>query len=128
MTALELSQVFGSEATQSSIALVVSKSDLAKVGLTPSTNNSAESLFAAILLLFASSFKGEVTSEASDRPPRCDRYLTYDAGITDPILNPFYWRRIFAKPNGLPIIRDLFILEARYPAQEIKLSLDVADF
>ncbi len=45
-----LTQVFGASATQSSTVLTISKTDLAVLGLTASANNSAESLFVALLL------------------------------------------------------------------------------
>ncbi len=46
-----LTQIFGAAATQNSTTLAIAKSDLTAVGLTASANNTAESLFAALLLL-----------------------------------------------------------------------------
>lgn len=46
-----LAQIFGANATQDATQLTISKSDLAAVGLTPSTTNSAESLFVALFLI-----------------------------------------------------------------------------
>jgi hypothetical protein len=46
-----LQQVFGANASQTSTALTISKADLAAAGLTASANNTAESLFVAIMLL-----------------------------------------------------------------------------
>jgi hypothetical protein len=43
-------QVFGTAASQTDTALSIQKADLATVGLTASTTNTAESLFVAILL------------------------------------------------------------------------------
>jgi hypothetical protein len=45
-----LTAVFGANATQTSTDLVIKKSDLTSVGLTPDTNNTAESLLLAINL------------------------------------------------------------------------------
>lgn len=45
-----LAQVFGANATQSSTTITISKTDLASVGLTASSSNTAESLLTAILL------------------------------------------------------------------------------
>ena len=45
-----LQQVFGDNASQNATTLTISKADLSSLGLTPSANNSAESLFVAILL------------------------------------------------------------------------------
>ncbi|MEQ9355114.1 hypothetical protein [Coleofasciculus chthonoplastes] len=44
-------QVFGSNANQTDLILEIKKADLATVGLTPNANNTAESMFVALLLL-----------------------------------------------------------------------------
>ena len=44
-----LAQVFGSNATQTSTTLTITKADLASTGFTPNAANTAESLLAAIL-------------------------------------------------------------------------------
>ncbi|NJS17171.1 MAG: hypothetical protein HC787_11020 [Nostocaceae cyanobacterium CSU_2_110] len=46
-----LVQVFGTNATQTATELVISKADLATVGLTASASNTAESLMVALLQL-----------------------------------------------------------------------------
>ncbi|MFM6071429.1 MAG: hypothetical protein ACKPB9_07570 [Dolichospermum sp.] len=46
-----LTEVFGSGATQTATTLTISKSALATVGLTASSDNSAEAILAAILLI-----------------------------------------------------------------------------
>lgn len=45
-----LQQVFGTNATQTSTTITISKTDLAAVSLTASSSNTAESLLTAILL------------------------------------------------------------------------------
>ncbi len=45
-----LVQIFGNNATQDSSILTISKSDLASVGLTANSENTAESLLAALIL------------------------------------------------------------------------------
>lgn len=45
-----LIQVFGANATQTATQLVISKADLAEVGLTALATNTAESLFTALFL------------------------------------------------------------------------------
>ncbi|MGI2903330.1 hypothetical protein [Tolypothrix sp. VBCCA 56010] len=45
-----LAQVFGDNATQDSSNLTISKADLAAIGLTASSSNTAESLFVALML------------------------------------------------------------------------------
>jgi hypothetical protein len=57
-----LVQVFGTNATQTSTTLTISKADLA--GLTPSATNTAESLFVAILLK-AKSFLSDTNQETN---------------------------------------------------------------
>jgi hypothetical protein len=47
-----LTAVFGANATQTSTDLVIKKSDLVEAGLTPSADNTAESLLLAIILKF----------------------------------------------------------------------------
>ncbi|MFM6252850.1 MAG: hypothetical protein ACKPEQ_27520, partial [Dolichospermum sp.] len=46
-----LTEVFGAGATQTATTLTISKSALATVGLTASSDNSAEAILAAILLI-----------------------------------------------------------------------------
>lgn len=50
-----LSDVFGGGASQTSTQLVISKNDLASVGLSPSGDNSAESMLVALILKAAQS-------------------------------------------------------------------------
>ena len=45
-----LQQVFGSNATQTATQLIISKADLATIGLTASATNTGESLLAAIIV------------------------------------------------------------------------------
>jgi hypothetical protein len=49
-----LAQVFGDNATQDSSNLTISKADLAAIGLTAQSDNTAESLFVALMLKAAS--------------------------------------------------------------------------
>lgn len=46
-----LQQIFGAGATQTATQLVITKADLATVGLTASSTNTAESLFVAIMFV-----------------------------------------------------------------------------
>lgn len=66
MTEPTLVQVFGSNATQDSSNLVISKSDLAQIGFTASSENTAESLLAA-LILKAGEYLTEANQEASGK-------------------------------------------------------------
>lgn len=60
-----LQQVFGTNATQTSTTLTITKADLASVGLTANANNTAESLFVA-LVLFA---KNSLTTANQENNP-----------------------------------------------------------
>lgn len=46
-----VTELFGPNATQTETELIISKTDLATKGLTPSANNTAESLFISLQLL-----------------------------------------------------------------------------
>lgn len=60
---LTLTQLFGNSASQTATELVIQKSDLAAVGLTPQANNHAEQLVVAILLQALRNFEGIITDE-----------------------------------------------------------------
>lgn len=77
-----LQEVFGSGATQTASVLTISKADLQAVGLTPSANNSAESLFVALLLLQTNT----LTTERQSTNP--EQSITIEAAITgDSLVN-----------------------------------------
>lgn len=63
MQVLTLRQLFGINALQTATELVIKKSDLADVGLTPTANNRAEQLFVAVLLKALENFQGTLTDE-----------------------------------------------------------------
>jgi hypothetical protein len=59
-----LAQVFGDNASQTATDLIISKADLASVGLTASGTNNPEALVVAILLK-AASYLNEITQETN---------------------------------------------------------------
>ncbi|MEH2146250.1 hypothetical protein [Nostoc sp.] len=61
LQSLSFADLFGKGATQTSDVLVIQKNSL--VRLTPQSNNTAESLFAAILITALSAFSGSITTE-----------------------------------------------------------------
>ncbi|BBD66341.1 hypothetical protein NIES4072_63900 [Nostoc commune NIES-4072] len=63
MQTLTLQELFGVKAVQTSDKLIINKSDLSLVGLTPTTNNRAQQLLVAILLQALISFQGYLTEE-----------------------------------------------------------------
>lgn len=64
MAELSLTDVFGSGATQTATTITISKADLA--GLTPSTNNSADSLSVALLNRFTTLYTPTIRSTNKD--------------------------------------------------------------
>ncbi|MEH2309337.1 hypothetical protein [Nostoc sp.] len=63
MQALTLQELFGVNAVQTADELIIKKSDLSAIGLTPTTNNRAEQLAVAILLQALSNFQGYLTDD-----------------------------------------------------------------
>jgi hypothetical protein len=83
-----LTAVFGSGATQTADEIVISKADLVVVGLTPSANNSPESLLTAILK------KAEITLTTANYDLNPDQSITIEEGFPDlPQRNGTTWRR-----------------------------------
>lgn len=70
-----LIQVFGPNASQDADELVISKTDLATVGLTPAADNSAESLLTAIIR----KAEGSLTTTAQETNP--DQSITIEDGF-----------------------------------------------
>jgi hypothetical protein len=60
-----IQQVFGTNAQSTATTLTIAKADLATVGLTASANNTAESLFVAMLLMA----KNSLTTTAQETNP-----------------------------------------------------------
>ncbi|MEH2309336.1 hypothetical protein [Nostoc sp.] len=71
-----LVEVFGANATQTSTDLVIKKSDLVSVGLTPSASNTAESLLLAIILKF------KVTLTDTTRDTNIDQSVAVTDGFS----------------------------------------------
>ena len=65
MLSLTPVQLFGANFSQTANTLTISKSDLVNVGLTPSINNRAEQLLAAIVLKALSQMSDVLTTEAN---------------------------------------------------------------
>ncbi len=66
MQTLTLQELFGVNAVQTADELIIKKSDLSAVGLTPTANNSAQQLLVAILLKALSVFQAYVTDESGN--------------------------------------------------------------
>jgi hypothetical protein len=69
-----LIEVFGANATQTATDIIIKKADLVAVGLTPSANNTAESLAMAILL------KNKVNLSTTNRTSNPDQSVAIEEG------------------------------------------------
>ncbi|MDZ8096714.1 MAG: hypothetical protein RMZ42_32970 [Nostoc sp. DedQUE05] len=74
-----ITEVFGANASQTATDLVIKKSDLASVGLTASSSNTAESLLLAIVL------KGQETLTETARETNIDQSVAITDGFSPSI-------------------------------------------
>ena len=93
MKTFTLQQLFGENAIQTTTTLTISKVDLTAVGFTPTTNNTAGSLLAAIVLNSLKEFEGEVFDLVDSN----DEKITYSSGDVFEDLHCFYWRKTYEK-------------------------------
>ncbi|QKQ76347.1 hypothetical protein [Nostoc sp. TCL240-02] len=70
-----LQQVFGANAVQDDTTITITKSDLVSVGLTASSTNRAEALFAAILL------KAKTSLTSDNQTSNADQSITIANGF-----------------------------------------------
>jgi hypothetical protein len=83
-----LTAIFGANATQSATELVISKVDLALVGLTATANNSPESLLTAIVK------KAELTLTPTNQDTNPDQSIVIEPGLSSlPERNGVSYRR-----------------------------------
>ncbi|MDZ8190011.1 MAG: hypothetical protein RMX96_34895 [Nostoc sp. ChiSLP02] len=102
---LTLQQLFGANASQDISQIIIQKSDL--LGLTPATNNTAESLLVALILTAESTFEGEVVdSNGNYLADNQGNILSFDNSLLYEELVVSYWRKLI---KGQKII-DQFVL------------------
>lgn len=77
-----LENIFGAGATQSASTLTISKTDLASAGLTAATENTSESLLAAILFLAKESLTAENFANNADQS------ITIEPGFNSIVQRP----------------------------------------
>lgn len=109
MAELNLIQIFGTNATQNDTTLIIQKSDLPL--LTPSANNTPESLLIAILLKALSNFSGNILDgnglpilDSNNQPITFDNSKAYDS------LKIFFWNPYGFTRNNQPYIMHQIIV------------------
>lgn len=106
MQSLTLQQLFGTNAVQDNQSLVIRKSDLP--GLTPSANNTAESLLVAILLQAWYEFEGLLVDETGAAVvDEAGEAIAYDQRELYEKLNVWFWKRQFTGGRVL----DSFVID-----------------
>ena len=92
MQVLTLAQLFGANAVQTADELIIQKSDLLVVGLTPTANNRAEQLVVAIILKALENFEGVLSDENNNRvTDELEQAITYSNRNLWEILEIFHW-------------------------------------
>ncbi|MBD2416084.1 hypothetical protein FACHB389_35505 [Nostoc calcicola FACHB-389] len=92
MQTLTLQQLFGVNAVQTADELIIKKSDLSAVGLTPTANNRAEQLLVAILLQALENFEGVLTDESGNKiTDELNNAIAYDNRNMWELLEVFRW-------------------------------------
>lgn len=92
MQTLTLQQLFGESANQTATELVIKKSDLVAVGLTPQTSNRAEQLVTAIILYALRNFQGRLTDESNNIVTDENNYpIIYDNTSLWELLEILHW-------------------------------------
>lgn len=103
MQQLSLTQIFGVGASQDADVLIINKTSLKR--LTPTANNTAESLLAAILLTALENFQGSITDEnnqpITDETGQC---ITFDNSEVFEKLGLINWDAFFTK-NGTALFQ-----------------------
>lgn len=94
---MTINEWFGVNASQTADTFTISKSDLP--GLTPSANNSAESLLSAIILKAREQCEGLVCDELGRSIASESGFIEYDnSELFDLVIK--YWRLIVLTRNG----------------------------
>ncbi|HYX18767.1 MAG TPA: hypothetical protein VE944_31245 [Nostoc sp.] len=113
MQALTLQELFGVNASQTAIELVIKKSDLVAVGLTITANNRAEQLVVAILLQALSAFEGYLTDEnqniitdENNTPTGYDNRQLYE------LLEIFRWDAYAKERNGNVYLTETIVINS----------------
>ena len=113
MQTLTLIELFGVNAVQTADELIIKKSDLSAVGLTPTANNRAEQLLVAILLQALRTFQGYLTDENSNI--LCDENNTpigYDNRESFEFLELFLWDAYAKTRNNQVYLTETIVINS----------------
>lgn len=113
---LTLKQCFGVNATQNDALLIISKQDLPR--LTPTSNNTAESLVVGIILKILENFEGKLTTALGETiTDEKGIPITYEQGDIFDVFYLFNWRVIFRTKQGNDYRITQFVLQtiSSYP-------------
>lgn len=121
MFSFTLQQLFGSNASQTTSVITITKSDLP--GLTFLANNTAESLLVALILNAWQEFEGIVVDELNNNlVDEVGNTVNYNQREFYEKLNVWFWKRQFIDGN----IRDTFVVDVFvYPPSNYGENLDV---
>lgn len=110
MQALTLQELFGVNAAQTATELVIKKADLVAIGLTPQGNNTAESLFVAILLKALENFQGILRDENGNSiTDENNNPVSYDNRSIWEFLEIFQWG-VYIPDEAIDRIRNQIII------------------
>lgn len=116
MIELQLSEIFGANASQTATDLIIKKSSL--LGLVPSSENRAEELLTALVLTAISNFQGQLTTEDNDiLVTENNEPLGYD-NSEDYFLRVNYWRRNITTANNQQFIEHQIVIFEFSPYEE----------
>ncbi len=107
---LTLQQLFGVNAFQDGQVLQIKKSDLPL--LTPSVNNSSESLLVAILLKVLENFSNEILDSNNQPILDSDNKLILRSGELFDDLNVFRWQDVLIKRGEILFVRKTIVVES----------------
>jgi hypothetical protein len=112
MQALTLQKLFGDSAVQTSDELIIKKSDLSLVGLTPTANNRAEQLLVALILKTLENFQGVLTDENGNQiTDELNNPIIYDNRNLWELIEIFHWG-IYIPEGYVDRLRNQFIIHS----------------
>ncbi|MBL1199899.1 MAG: hypothetical protein FWK04_12625 [Nostoc sp. GBBB01] len=113
MQVLTLQDLFGVNAVQTADELIIKKSDLSAVGLTPTANNRTEQLLVAILLKALSNFQGYLTDENGNiLADENNASIGYDNRQLYELLEMFRWDAYAKQRNGNVYLTETIVIHS----------------